>query len=90
MQKSPLYCHSTYKKKSTIMNSSLHYDHGMGDAASVCLSADPQLDHELWIVTKGARWQIQDIKMKFLRKVAGLNLQDRVRRSDSQRQTHGA
>ncbi|KAF7640778.1 hypothetical protein LDENG_00014950, partial [Lucifuga dentata] len=40
--------------------------------------------HELWVMTKRTRSRIQATKMKFLRRVSGLTLRDRVRSSDIQ------
>ncbi|KAK3555547.1 hypothetical protein QTP86_021786, partial [Hemibagrus guttatus] len=37
--------------------------------------------HELWVMTKGVRSQIQAAEMSFLRRVAGRSLRDRVRSS---------
>jgi len=42
--------------------------------------------HDLWVVTKRTRSQIQVAEMSFLRRVAGLSLRDRVRSSDIMRE----
>ena len=38
----------------------------------------------LWVVTERMRLRIQAAEMCFLRRVAGLSLKDKVRRSDNQ------
>ncbi|TWW62298.1 hypothetical protein D4764_04G0009450 [Takifugu flavidus] len=38
--------------------------------------------HQHWVMTKRTRSRIQAAEMSFLRRVAGLNLRDRVRSSD--------
>ncbi len=42
--------------------------------------------HELWIVTKKMRLQIQAAEMSFLSRVTGLSRRDRPRSSDIQRE----
>jgi len=47
---------------------------------------DRRIGQEFWVVTERTRSRIQATEMSFLRRVAGLNLRDRVRSTDIRRE----